>query len=287
MGQPRQMQPFIRPWQTGRPSITTLLMALSVTTAAVQLLCFFLDRGEYFQEGPILRESLALSLTGIRHGYVWQFVSYAALHWGPLHLLANLIALYFVGFETEPIVGRWHFFGIFAAGNVLGGIGDWLAMASGLAPGTAQVFGISAGNAAALAAFAAILPDLDVSPLERFGIFFRVRARMIGIAAFGSVLCLWASGAAPEAGAPGMFVGMFVGWVYIKALGYGNPLAFQRFLYRRRQRAARVARMPAEQFIAEEIDPILEKISREGMHSLTRAERKILAQGREKIATRV
>ena len=39
---------------------------------------------------------------------------------------------------------------------------------------------------------------------------------------------------------------------------------------------------PAE-FISREIDPILDKISREGIHSLTRAERKILEKGREKI----
>jgi hypothetical protein len=42
--------------------------------------------------------------------------------------------------------------------------------------------------------------------------------------------------------------------------------------------------MTAEEFIAQEIDPLLEKISRDGMGSLTRAERKLLAKGREKIA---
>jgi hypothetical protein len=42
--------------------------------------------------------------------------------------------------------------------------------------------------------------------------------------------------------------------------------------------------MNAEQFIAEEVDPLLEKISREGMQSLTRSERRILAKAREKLA---
>jgi hypothetical protein len=41
--------------------------------------------------------------------------------------------------------------------------------------------------------------------------------------------------------------------------------------------------MTAEEFIAEEIDPLLEKISRNGMQSLTRAERRTLAQVREKV----
>jgi hypothetical protein len=41
--------------------------------------------------------------------------------------------------------------------------------------------------------------------------------------------------------------------------------------------------MSSEQFINEEIDPILEKISRDGIRSLTRAEKRILEMGREKI----
>jgi hypothetical protein len=41
--------------------------------------------------------------------------------------------------------------------------------------------------------------------------------------------------------------------------------------------------MSAEQFIAEEIDPLLEKISQSGIGSLTRAERRLLAQAREKV----
>ena len=44
--------------------------------------------------------------------------------------------------------------------------------------------------------------------------------------------------------------------------------------------------MSAEQFVSVEVDPILDKIAREGMHSLTRSERKILAKGREKIAAK-
>ena len=41
--------------------------------------------------------------------------------------------------------------------------------------------------------------------------------------------------------------------------------------------------MTSAQFIAEEIDPILEKISRDGIRSLTRNERRILSMGREKM----
>jgi hypothetical protein len=41
--------------------------------------------------------------------------------------------------------------------------------------------------------------------------------------------------------------------------------------------------MTPSQFISEEVDPILDKISREGMHSLTWQERRTLARAQEKI----
>jgi hypothetical protein len=55
-------------------------------------------------------------------------------------------------------------------------------------------------------------------------------------------------------------------------------------LRQRRVEADRIHAMTPEQFIAEQIDPLLDKISREGMGSLTRAEKRLLAKAREKIA---
>ena len=75
-----------------------------------------------------------------------------------------------------------------------------------------------------------------------------------------------------------------VGWIYARQLGFGNPLWVQRRLVERRQREARLARMDPDQYMVEEIDPILDKISRDGIRSLSRRERRILEQGREKIS---
>ena len=43
--------------------------------------------------------------------------------------------------------------------------------------------------------------------------------------------------------------------------------------------------MTPDQFISSEVDPILEKIAEHGLQSLTRAERRTLEKGSEKIAT--
>jgi hypothetical protein len=42
--------------------------------------------------------------------------------------------------------------------------------------------------------------------------------------------------------------------------------------------------MTSRQFISEEVDPVLDKISREGLQSLTWSERRTLARAQEKIA---
>ena len=52
----------------------------------------------------------------------------------------------------------------------------------------------------------------------------------------------------------------------------------------RKLRRDRRSRMSLEEFMAEEIDPLLEKISRSGMSSLTRSERRILAEVRERMS---
>jgi len=80
---------------------------------------------------------------------------------------------------------------------------------------------------------------------------------------------------------------MLVGYVYIKSLGYGvTPrwlLWLQSFrnVFRRRRSQPAERRLSREEFIQEQVDPILDKISREGMQSLTRRERKILESAKD------
>ncbi len=280
-----QMQSFARHWPTGRPSVTTMLVALTVAAASAQWVFALFDRSEFLAQ-QALRDWLALSVGAVRDGAWWQFFSFTLLHAGPLHLLANVLVLYFAGREVEPIVGAHHFFGLYVLGNLCGGVAQWAAMAGGLVPGAAVLVGVSAGAAAVLAAFSTILPELEVTLLLFFVLPLRVRAKAlgVGVALFASLL--WLAQAGAEIGPVAMLAGSAVGWLYVRRLGFGNPLAFQRYLFARRQRTACLQRMPAGQFISQEIDPILDKISREGIHSLSRTERRVLEQGREKIAAK-
>jgi hypothetical protein len=80
--------------------------------------------------------------------------------------------------------------------------------------------------------------------------------------------------------------GAAFGYLYIKQLGYGTTprwlLWLQDITARLKPRPRPTPRnMTSEEFIRQEIDPILDKIAREGMQSLNRRERKILESAKD------
>jgi membrane associated rhomboid family serine protease len=278
----RQTPPFIRRWTAGYPSVTVLLVALCVGAFAAQCIVDWMLADQ--ESKGILWKWLALNDQGISEGHYWKFVTFGFLHapiW-PIHIAANMLLLYLAGREVEPIVGRGHFLAIFALGNITGGIVDWLAMHWLAMPPQVMVVGVSAGVTAVIVAFTTILPELDVTILLFFVVPLKLRAKHLAMAlvAATALLCFTTRVDTAMIGPAGMLAASVFAWAYVKQLGFGNPLPIQRFIFERRQRAARLARMSPEQFMKMEIDPILEKISREGIRSLSRSERKILDQGR-------
>ncbi|MEO7319896.1 MAG: rhomboid family intramembrane serine protease [Chthoniobacteraceae bacterium] len=276
----RQMPPFTRRWAEGRVSATSVLVGLQAFAYTFQL-C--LDKGfgaDRSYGDAWLPRLLGLSGEGIASGNYWQFISFFLLHSNPFHVLANALILFFVGRELEPILGKKRFVGLFVLGTLVGGLAHWL-----ITPAV-PLLGMTAGVVALLVAFTTTLPELEVTMNLFFVLPVRLRAKHLATALVGVCAILWCAGTSPEISSVAMLAGCAVGWLSARHLGFGNPLFFQRYLFEKRQRAARLERMTPDQFISAEIDPILEKISREGMQSLTRAERKILDQGREKIAAK-
>lgn len=274
----RQTQPFIRRWTSGRPSATALLVALSVGGyVAQELLEYMLAE---HNQGSLLWQWLALDRASIAAGEYWKFLSYSLLHSHPVQLIVNMALLFYAGREVEHIVGSRHFLGIYGAGTLIGG-----AVSCFVLPGI-PVVGTTPAVLAVVVAFSTILPELEATRNLFFVLPLRVRVKWFAVALMVMSGVMWATLTPPQIGAPGMVAAGVFAWFYVKQLGFGNPLAIQRYIFNRRQRAARLDRMNADQFMSAEIDPILDKISREGMQSLSRAERKILALGREKIASR-
>ena len=267
----RQIPAFPRVWTPGRASGVLVLFWTMVFWGSAQVVLWYASVSE-----PL--DLVRLKGAAIRDGEYWRLFTYQFLHAGAGHFMVNLLVLWFAGREIEPIVGRHHFLTLCLVANLVGGF------ASLVVSSQAVVVGFSAAAAAVIVAYATIMPELEqsVSVFFLFPLRFRAKYFAAAMILFG-VVCL-ATGAMGETGPAGILAGGIIGWLWARKLGFGNPLWFQRLSFERRQREQRFERMSAEDFISTEIDPILDKILREGMRSLTRAERKVLVQGRKKIA---
>ena len=268
----QQFQSFNRSWSGRQFSVLSILIAANVG------MFFFQTMVETFAPGWTTHW-LALSGDGVRRGFEWQFLTYMFLHGSVMHLLFNMLTLYFAGRELEVIAGRNHLLGIYFGGGFCGGLAQVL-----LSNPHVELVGASAGVCAALIAFTTIYPEMELTLLLFFVIPVRVKAKHLALGLVGTSLLFSISGAWGSVGHIAHLGGCLVGWIYARQLGFGRPLGIRRYFFRRRERMVRMEQLTPEQFISEAIDPILDKISREGIHSLSRAERKILERGREKIA---
>jgi membrane associated rhomboid family serine protease len=262
---------FTRPWRQPR---RVVLLALIGANAGAFLTQIFL---ETHQPG-MTSEYLALSDRGLRDAYSWQFITAIFLYSGPFHFITNTLFLYLLGRDVEIVLGQRHFFYLYLSGAIGGEFGHLFLM-----PVASVLLAASGGVAAVVVAHATILPELELISPRSFAGRLRLKAKHVGYAAFALGLvsvCLNRRGVVCNSACLG---GSIIGWLYVRLLGFGRPSILHRVLHQRRAAAERFLQLTADQIIAEEIDPLLEKISRHGIRSLTRAERRTLARAHERV----
>jgi membrane associated rhomboid family serine protease len=262
---------FKRSWVKQQRVVLLSLIGANLAAFVAQI---FLDT---CQPG-FVREWLGLSNQALHDAYAWQFITAALLHNGPWHLAGNVLVLYFLGRDLESILGQRHFLYLYVAGLVGGELSHLFLM-----PVDTILFGASGGVVAVLIAYATVLPELELTSTTFLPVPIRLKAKHL---AYGTVLiaaillCARRNGVVTHSAWLG---GCVAGWLYAHLLGFGYPSFLQRMLHERRAATERYRQMSPGQFIAEEVDPLLEKISRSGIQSLTRAERRLLLQAREKV----
>ena len=216
---------------------------------------------------------LALSLNGVRHGYLWQPFTYMFLHGGFTHLLFNMFTLYFLGPETERAMGSKHFLAMYLLSGLLGGLG-WLWLSP-------QPYALCVGASGAiygvLAAFATLYPRRRLTLLVFFVFPVSLLAWQLvaGMAFIEFVLANNdpTSGIAHTA----HLAGAFAGFLYIDQLFENTTL--RRLWARVRDYGAQRPPMPGAAPPPPWtgwVDRILDKISAQGIQSLTQAERQTL-----------
>ena len=267
----RKASRFTRSWAPPQRIVLLSLIGLNAAAFIVQLVLTSWNQ-------PYVLEYLGLSDRGINDAYAWQFFTAPLLHNNIWHFAANMLVLYFIGRDVETIIGQRQFLFLYLFGAFSGELGHLFLM-----PSNCVLFGASGGVAAIFIAYATILPELEMTTLLLFMVPVRLKMRRLAqIALVGAVALLLydRSGAVGHSAFVG---GAIAGWFYAHLLGFGRTSLLQRVLRQRRIEAARLQSMRADQFVAEEIDPLLEKISQRGLASLSRRERRLLEQAREKM----
>jgi membrane associated rhomboid family serine protease len=278
-----------------RVSFTVALLIVNAAVFLVQLAASNSPTG-----GEIEGRYFALSLDGLKQGFVWQLLTFQFMHAGWMHIIFNSLAIYFFGRPVEDALGRRHFLTLYLSAGIIGGLVQML-FALWLPSFDGAVVGASAGASGLVAAFAILHWE------ERFSllIYFipvnmtgkTLLAVSIGLAFLG--ILTPNSGIANAAHLGGILTGAYYVRLFIQGRWPGWKFPTRRSTPRKlvasrsgngsfwRSAAAKPDEdLPADEFLSSEVDPILDKISAHGIHSLTAREREILEKARKKMTNR-
>jgi membrane associated rhomboid family serine protease len=277
-----------------RVSFTIALLIVNAAVFVVQLLV-----SNSTPATEIEYTYFALSLAGLKHGFVWQLLTFQFMHAGWMHIIFNSLAIYFFGRPVENALGRRHFLTLYLASGIIGGLVQML-FAYLLPSFDGAVVGASAGAYGLVAAFAIL------HWTERFTLliyFFPVSMTGKTLLAVSLVLAFLGmltpnSGIANAAHLGGILTGGF----YVRLFIQGEWPRWKFPAHRAAPRELAIKRAgkgtlwrsavgkpddeSTDEFLKTEVDPILEKISAHGIHSLTAREREILENARKKMAGR-
>src|SRR5881394_134014 len=267
----RKASRFTRSWAPSQRIVLFTLVGLNVAAFIVQLVLTSWNR-------EFVLEYLGLSDRGISQAYAWQFFTAPLLYNNVWHFAGNILVLYFIGRDVETIIGQRQFLFLYLFGAFSGELGHLFLM-----PSDCILFAASGGVAAIFAAYATILPELEITALLLFMVPLRLKIRRVAQIALLAAIALLLFDRTGSVGHSAFLGGALAGWFYAHLLGFGGTSLLVRVLQQRRVKAERLRSMTPDQFVAEEIDPLLEKISRCGLASLSRRERRLLEQARKKM----
>jgi len=253
----------------GTPGVGRSIKYLMITTLAVYVIQII----PWFRQALIGLFAL-IPIPAFTQGQIWRFFSYMFLHDpdSPLHILFNMLMLWMFGVEIEQIWGARRFTLFYLICGAGSGLFSFFSLFNPMASIT-PVIGASGAVLGVLTIYAWYFPHRQV--LLFFILPVNIRLVVIGYA----IISL--SGAFASRGIISHIThlgGIIVALIYIKlhpmiSEWYNNVVNGIKQRQYRRNRAAEQAR---ERFFEQKVDPILEKISKQGMGSLTMQERKIL-----------
>ena len=274
-----------------RPQVGRGVRTLLIVTVGVFLFEVLLNPSATLGSTKMtpLAPLFGLSLGGIQHGMIWQFFTYMFLHGSPLHLIANMFGLYFMGRSLEPVLGTKRFVQLYIISGVLGGLG-WLLLSGW---DNIPCVGASASVFAVICAFAAIFPQKKMTMLVYFVFPVTMTALTLVLILVGGSFFMMMVNKGNVAHTAHL-AGAAVGWVYGRKFCGGSiwgvkpsqtgmrgkfgtkwSLSNLKAWYRRKQFTI-LSNDDDRSVNWAEVDAVLDKIKFRGVNGLTRDEKDLL-----------
>ena len=268
-----------RGWFNRFGSVTHFIVWLTAVVFIAQLVCE-LFQWKVGRDIDVLTFIFGLSADRMALGFVWQPLTYMLLHTGIWHILINLLMLWMFGREVEYFIGPKAFTRLYILAGLLGGALWMLCNLHNSGP----LVGASAAVLGCVIAFATLFPERELTFLVFFILPVTIRAKYMALIAIAFDLAPLLTHQTTHVAHLAHLGGAVLGYAYIKGLGYGTTPRWLLWLQNRTpHRAPKPTARPLtrDEFMRNKVDPILDKISREGMQSLTRQERKILESAKD------
>lgn len=280
------------------PKTSVVVWLIAAIVAGFLLQTIFL---RWFGVGRTFVDLFALSVDGITSGKVWTLLTYSFLH-SPsnlLHVIANLLGLYFLGRELLPVMGSKRFLWFYGAAAASGGL-LWLA-ANWTSGGV--VWGASAAVYGLLTIFACFYPNRQVTFLLFFVVPVTVKPKYVAYVLLGLDLCGFLFYEIMGAASPFGFAhsahlgGMLAGWVYYRYIhegkwSFGRAASFEMPKWARKRETASASapkykvNLTDRSDLRAEVDRILDKINSQGFGSLTDEEKRVLDSAKDLLSRR-
>jgi len=234
-------------------------------TVAVYLVQFVCSRFEV-----ILSNSLGVRADlVVERLWVWQVFTYMFLHslarnQVVVHLLFNMLVLYWFGTEYENVYGRRRFLTVYFGGGIAGGLAYCLTqyLEGSLVPAV----GASAAVMAVMVVYACHFPNRQILFFFVIPMTMKLYVTILVIVDLLYSIGTYGDGVAHTAHLGGALFGLLYWRFYPRVEGF-----FARLEDRQRERGAK--RLASDE---RRMDELLDKIRREGFDSLTPREREFL-----------
>jgi membrane associated rhomboid family serine protease len=211
-----------------------------------------------------------LTLVPLRWWFVWNYITFQFLHGGPMHLIFNMLGLYFLGMVLEKAWGPRRFVTFYLVCGVFAGICH-VVMTYALDGATwIPLLGASGGVYGIVVACAILFPQIRLVLL-----FFLVPIRFAAILFLGvAVYSIFQGGAGGGVAHAAHLGGAVMAAIWVWVLPRLQGAAEEANMKRKQGSWDRKMKQRADS--QTEIDRILDKIKADGLNSLTHREKDAL-----------